>query len=139
MLGATSIFRPNPSVKDKILNGVSRGVSAVAQLVEQEAKAGVAVATGDLRDSIRALPVEQDRDLAGAGNAITAVVEAGTDHAFFVEYGTGLRGMESAGAGPGPYDPNWPGMVAQPYMRPALDTVRGEALATMASEVSSEL
>jgi hypothetical protein len=49
-----------------------------------------------------------------------------------VEFGTGRRGASSAGAGPYSYDPNWPGMVAQPYMRPALDTARPQILAAFA-------
>jgi hypothetical protein len=54
----------------------------------------------------------------------SAAVVFDSPHAAYVEYGTGQRGEASAGAGDGPYDPNWPGMVAQPFLRPATDLSR---------------
>ena len=48
-------------------------------------------------------------------------------------------GEGSAGAGPGPYDPNWPGMEALPYMRPPLDTRRDDVFAAIAEEVAGAL
>lgn len=137
MIGAVSVFKPNSSSLARITAGVSAGVARAASLVEEEAKATVAVDKGDLRDSIRAGAPEQDKDLRGAGNAVTAVVSAGTDHAFYVEFGTGQAGEASTGAGPGPYDPDWHGMPAQPYLRPALDTRRQEILGAIAEEVAS--
>ena len=40
-------------------------------------------------------------------------------HAAYVEFATGRRGA-ATGAG-AEYDPDWPGMAAQPYMQPAAD------------------
>jgi HK97 gp10 family phage protein len=84
----------------------------------EEARANVPVDTGELRSSIQRLPVVDD------GETITADVVATAEHAAYVEYGTGLRGMSSSGAGPFIYDQGWLGMPAQPYMRPALDVAR---------------
>lgn len=89
-------------------------VEQSAEIVLEEAEALVPVDTGELRESGH---VEMISD------TIAAVV-FDSPHAAFVEYGTGIRGEASPGAGEGPYDPNWPGMVAQPYLRPALDTAR---------------
>ncbi len=88
-----------------------------AHIVLEEAEAIVAVDTGDLRDSGHV-------EMLQAGPKPSAAVVFDSDHAAFVEYGTGVRGAASAGAGEGPYDPNWPGMVAQPYLRPSLDISR---------------
>lgn len=137
MIQASSLFKPNTGSLSRITAGVSAGVSRAASIVADEAKATVAVDKGDLRDSIEAGEPEQDKDLSGAGNAVTAIVSAGTDHAIYVEFGTGQRGEASPGAGPGPYDPEWKGMPAQPYLRPALDTRRADILGAIAGEVAS--
>jgi len=58
------------------------------------------------------------------GERITGVARVENPHAAFVEFGTGRRGA-ATGAG-GSYDPDWPGMAAQPYMQPAADEMREE-------------
>lgn len=75
----------------------------------------VPVDTGALRASGVAVPPEWK------GHTVTAYVEFGMPYAAYVEYGTGQRGASSPGAGPFAYSSTWPGMVAQPYMRPGLD------------------
>lgn len=88
-----------------------------ADIVLEEAEAIVPVDTGELRES-------GHTEVERAGLQSTAAVVFDSEHAGYVEFGTGQRGAESPGAGEGPYDPNWPGMPAQPYLRPALDTAR---------------
>jgi len=51
-------------------------------------------------------------------------------HAAYVEFGTGVRGA-ATGAYDGGYDADWPGMVAQPYMFPAAQMMRGEFVVRM--------
>lgn len=129
MITATSTFKASPRARAGILEAIARGASAGAELVAEEARMLAPVDTGELRSSIDVQPpVEQ-------GTSVSVRVVASAAHAAYVEYGTGQRGQSSPGAGPGPYDPNWPGMVAQPYMRPALDTRRAEVLAEIAAEV----
>lgn len=117
---ATSRFVPGDArgvvnrFRSKLVAAAERG----QQVVLEEAKSLVPVDTGELRDSIHALPVVDD------GERITAEVGASADHAAYIEYGTGLRGMSSPGSGPYNYDTSWLGMPAQPYMRPALDAAR---------------
>ena len=54
------------------------------------------------------LPVEL------VGSVVRGTVEANAPYAAYVEYGTGQRGAASAGAGAGPYSPNWPAGYASP-------------------------
>lgn len=87
-------------------------------IVKQEAEAIVPIDTGELILSIVADPITDD------GERVVATVSAPAPHSAFVEFGTGMRGASSAGAGPYDYDLDWPGMVAIPFMRPALDLAR---------------
>ena len=116
-----------------VLNAVSDGVGKAAVIIQEEAQGIVHVRSGELRDSIQAQEPVID------GNVATAEVTAGTDHNFYVEYGTGKRGEASGGAGDGPYDPNWPGMDALPYMRPPLDTRRDDVFNAVAEAVSDAI
>jgi HK97 gp10 family phage protein len=88
-----------------------------AEAVLETAESIVPVDTGELRESGHV-------EILQGGPQPSAAVVFDSDHAAYVEYGTGVRGAASAGAGEGPYDPNWPGMPAQPYVRPALDIER---------------
>lgn len=107
------------AIVPKLVAAVTEGSEAVAA----EAQAIVPVDTGELRDSIHVDSVEL------VGSTVQGVVSADSGHAAYVEFGTGQRGAASEGAGAGPYSPSWPGMPAQPYMRPALDSARAEVLA----------
>jgi HK97 gp10 family phage protein len=93
-----------------------------------EAQAIVPIDTGELQSSIGTGPVEL------VGNTVSGTVEATAPYAAYVEFGTGQRGAASAGAGAGPYSPTWPGMPAQPYLRPALDTARPAILGAFADQ-----
>lgn len=97
-----------------------------------EAQAIVPVDTGELKASGRVTVRETPR-------SAVADVEFTADHAGYVEYGTGIRGSSSAGAGPYPYNPNWPGMIAQPYLRPALEVARNEAVGEYALRIRERL
>lgn len=100
------------------VEAVTEGCAAVVE----EAQGIAPVETGELRDSIHTQTVE----LVGA--VVRGTVIASAPHAGYVEYGTGIRGAASPGAGPYPYSPTWPGMMAQPFMRPALDIARPNIL-----------
>ena len=92
---------------------VEQGGEAVLETAESI----VPVDTGELRESGHV-------ELLNAGPQPSAAVVFDTPYAAYVEYGTGERGAASEGAGPGPYTPGWPGMPAQPYLRPSLDIER---------------
>lgn len=110
-------------IRERITPAVLQATKEAAEVVLLEAQAIVPVDTGELKNS----GTVQLRDLEPEATAIADVVFA-AGHAAYVEYGTGVRGAASPEAGPYPYDPNWPGMPAQPYLRPALDTARKEML-----------
>jgi HK97 gp10 family phage protein len=109
----------NLSVVEAAFNQAARlSVEQAAAIVLEEAEAIVPVDTGELRESGH---VEM---LVSEGPHPEAAVVFDTPYAAYVEYGTGERGAASPGAGEGPYTPGWPGMPAQPYLRPALDTAQ---------------
>lgn len=92
---------------------VEQGAYAVLETAESI----VPVDTGELRDS-------GSVELIEGGVRPSAAVVFDSEHAAYVEYGTGDRGAASPGAGDGPYTPGWPGMAAEPYLRPSLDIER---------------
>ncbi len=102
-------------------------------MVLQEAQAIVPVDTGELRDSGSVVMEESDK-------RVTGHVVFSANHAGFVEWGTGIRGSESAGANPAySYSSTWPGMVARPYLRPSLDVCREAGKALFASQISAAM
>lgn len=130
-LHATAQYTPRADtgrfIRDRITPAILQATQDAAQIVLLEAQAICPVDTGFLRDSGSV----QLRDLEPDATAVADVVFS-APYAAYVEYGTGVRGSESEGAGPYPYDPNWPGQIAQPYLRPALDTARAEMIGVFA-------
>ncbi len=129
-LRATSDFRPGNFAKlealivPRIIKAIGNGTAAVAT----EAEAIVPVDTGELRGSI-------GTTVAWEGQQVNGSVQATAPHSAYVEFGTGIAGASSAGAGQGiTYSPTWPGMPAQPYLRPALDTGRPAILSAFRDE-----
>ena len=62
------------------------------------------------------------------GEGLRAAVRVTNPHAAYVEFGTGRRGAASGGVSParGGYDPDWPGMSAQPYLYPMAQRMRAD-------------
>lgn len=122
---ATAAWTPRGDFGQFIAANVSPAVLEATRdagmVVLVEAQAIVPVDTGELRGSGRV-------EVSETGSSAVAQVIFDADHAAFVEYGTGVRGSQSPGAGPYPYNPQWPGMPAQPYLRPALDASRPEMI-----------
>lgn len=113
-----------------ITPAVRASVEAAAQMIQSRAQELCPVDTGALRDSITTEIDERDF-------SIQAKVAPHMPYAGYVEFGTGLRGASSPGAGKGPYSETWPGMPAQPYMRPALDESRETILSLFRGNISS--
>lgn len=135
-LSARAQFTPRGDlgrfVETRVTPAVVASVQAACQLIEDRAKELAPVDTGALRDSITTT-------IDDSGKTVVGWVQPNVPYSVFVEYGTGIRGAESAGAGAGPYSSTWPGMVAQPYMRPALDESRGAVLDLFRSNISLAL
>lgn len=117
-LQATATYRPRGDmgrwVETHITPGVKAAVKASCALVEKTAKGFCPVDTGDLQASITT-------EIDESGKTIVGRVGPHMFYGPYVEFGTGIAGAASAGAGEGPYNMGWPGMPAQPYMRPARD------------------
>ena len=117
-LQATAQFKPRGDlgryVEVHITPAVRNAVEKSLKLIEVSAKAKAPVDTGALRDSITS-------SIDESGKTIVGQVGPHVHYAAYLEFGTGIAGAASAGAGEGPYSSSWPGMPAIPYMRPALD------------------
>ena len=100
------------------------GVNAALKIIYDRSQELVAVDTGALKDS------GSINEAQSTGLTVSGSVQYTASYAAYVEFGTGIRGEASPGAGEGPYNPTWPGMAAQPYIRPAMDEshdqVKGE-------------
>lgn len=135
-ISATATYRPRSDagqfIKAKITPGVIASAKASADVVLQEARQIVPVDTGELKAS-GVTSVTTTESTAVGHVAFTA------NHAAYVEYGTGHRGAASPGRGPYPYTMSWPGMPAQPYLRPALDTARQAIRGIFRSEIALSL
>lgn len=135
-LRATSTFASRGDVgrfvANKITPGVRASVEASAEYVLDQAKQLVPVDTGELRDSGTTRIADTDKSVVGT-------VEFTADHAGYIEYGTGVRGAEGPMPGPYPYNESWPGMEAQPYLRPAMDSARDVIREIFASNIAVRL
>jgi HK97 gp10 family phage protein len=132
-LTARATYRPRSTVGQfiaaKITPAVQAAVQAASALVVDEAKLLCPVDTGALQNSIEAKVAVSEKTVVGT-------ITAGMPYAAYVEYGTGIRGAASPGAGPYPYKLSWPGQAAQPFLRPALDTTRETVAELMASQIA---
>lgn len=133
-LRATATFkaRDTSSLLNKIAAGAANGVLEVATQGQALSKLYAPRDTGLMADTI---------EVASELNETSAEARFGptVPYAPYPEFGTGQRGAASAEAGPGPYDPNWPGMAPIPFMRPSYDELKSTALDTVAAAVRSEL
>lgn len=101
----------------KLIVAAQVGADAVLEI----SQGLVPVDTGELKAS-------GGTSVEWTGHKVTGYVTYGAYYAGYVEMGTGRRGADSPGSGPFPYNANWPGMAAQPYVRPALDIGRSQVL-----------
>ena len=133
-ISATAVYRPRSSagqfIASRITPAVTASVQAAAQVILDGSQVLVPVDTGELKASGR---MEVDE----SGRTARVIYDAG--HAAYVEFGTGQAGAASAGAGGGPYDPNWPGMAAQPYLRPAYEEAKPVILDLFRSNIATGL
>lgn len=100
---------------DAIKEAIYEEVERLCQIGEDEAKARVHVKSGDLKESITHKVKKSKRKIKGT-------VSAGTDHAMFHEFGTGVIGRDSGYPGDNSgwvYDykkQEWKGHKANPFM-----------------------
>jgi HK97 gp10 family phage protein len=137
MISATAIFRPRGDlgrfVEAKISPALRKGIEDGCVLIEQRAKEKCPVDTGLLQSRITHKVEELAKTIRGR------VFVDDVHYAAYVEFGTGIAGAASPGAGAGPYSQTWPGMPAQPYMRPAFDESRAEVIEGTRAQVGLAL
>ncbi len=132
-LQATATFKPRGDlgryVETHITPAVVASVRASVKVIEEAAKAKAPVDTGALQASITS-------SVDDSGKTVIGTVGPHVFYAPYVEFGTGIRGAASPGAGAGPYSPSWPGQPAQPFMRPAIDEHRDAIKELFRKEIS---
>ena len=135
-LSARAQFTPRGDlgrfVEAYINPGVVASVEASCKLIEDRTKELCPVDTGALQSSYHTT-------IDDSGKTVVGTVGSDLYYAPYVEYGTGIRGAGSAGAGPGPYSTTWPGMTPRPHLRPAFDEARGSVLGLFRSNISLAL
>lgn len=133
MIKASATFTPRSAlgqfVPAVISPAVTASVKAACDQIETAAKRYCPVDTGALRDSI-------ETTIDDSGATVKGKVGPSMPYADYVEYGTGRRGDPGA---PYAHVETWPGQVAQPYMRPALDETKPGILDLFRSQISSAI
>ena len=122
---------------NKIANMLpTEAVKKTTTFVHAQAKELVPVDTGNLRGSIHMSVQTKGKEVVGR-------VYTNNDHAMYVEFGTGIRGNGSY-----PYQvkglslsykSDWQGMVAQPYMYPALKKGREYAKGLFKQDIKENI
>lgn len=107
-------------VEAKLVPRIKQAVTQGTLAVFEESQILVPVDTGELKDS-------GETAVEWVEQKVTGYVQYTAEHAAYNEFGTGQRGAASGNAAPGiKYNPDWPGMIGTPYIRPALDMKRPE-------------
>lgn len=121
MLTVKSQFVPRSDLgrfaQVKVSPTVAAAVQESCELVQSIAQGYCPVDTGALQASITIDALDD------SGVTIIGAVGPHMPYAAYVEYGTGRRGDPTA---PYAHVESWPGMPAQPYMRPAKDETKGQ-------------
>ncbi|MBQ4090411.1 MAG: HK97 gp10 family phage protein [Clostridia bacterium] len=116
-----------------IHGALEREISEAARECMEDARENAPVGTGPRKEA------RLVDSFSYEARGLTAEAKVVNPHAAYVEFGTGVRGAQSAGVAPGGrYDGDWPGMAAQPYMYPAAQRARnGFAERMMAAAVDA--
>lgn len=135
-LTSFAVYKPRDAggrfIAAKVTEAARAAVEEWANKVLITAQSLCPVRTEELRNSGHV-------EIGETGKTLAAAVVFDAPYSVYVEYGTGQRGAASAGAGEGPYSPTWPGMPAQPYLRPAFDEHRDEAEGLTREKVTAAL
>ncbi len=143
--GTYTSYGTAASIVALVAAAAREGCEAWADLVLVTAQSIVPVRSGRLRDS-------GHPEIGTDSSGVVVDVVFDSDHAMFVEFGTGILGK---GTYPGElptegvpitghweYDykhQNWVGMPAQPYLRPAFDEYRDQAETVVREAVMSAI
>ncbi len=134
--GLDEIGNALDDIPEAILAGGEVGVGKGLRRIIRVAKPLAPVKTGDLRRSFGS-KVERTAD-GVEGTAYNV-----SDHAEYVELGTGRRGAASPSPPKSPesvqYSADWPGMDAQPFLYPALKLTQRFVKQDIADAIQTEV
>jgi len=111
-----------------------KAIEDCGKFVEDDAKLNCPVDMGDLVGSIQ-------HETKVVGGSIRSTTYTNSDHAAYVEYGTGQRGegTYSNSNVSLAYNQDWVGMPAQPYLYPALKNNEAQLKAYIANKLNEEI
>ncbi|HAT4312904.1 TPA: hypothetical protein I9097_000135 [Clostridium perfringens] len=133
IVGLDSLIKKLDKLGGNAEEAVKKSMQKNILLVKNEAKMLCPVAEnkgGDLRDSISKQTVVRKGSIKG-------IVYTNSDHAAYVEFGTGIRGQSSNSNTEVnvTYKQDWSGMEAQPYLYPALKNNKDKVLNEIEKDV----
>lgn len=106
-------------------NGAKEGLILAGDLIAQRATRKAPVDTGRLKRSItRGNPFK-------TADGLAISVGSNVEYAPYQEFGTGDKSENPSMS----KNPSWPGIPAHPYLRPAIEESRGEAITLIAKRV----
>ena len=111
-----------------------KSVEYCGKFVEDDAKLNCPVDMGDLVQSIQ-------HETKAAGGSIRSTIYTNSDHAAYVEFGTGQCGegtYDNSNVSLA-YNQDWVGMPAQPYLYPALKDNETQLKAYIANQLRKEI
>lgn len=147
--GLNSLIKKLDSLGGDVEKTLYQSVNKMGLFVQGEAKDLCPVDTGDLKQSIICTTVQ-------ANNKISSVISTNSDHAIFVEMGTGKKGEDTPVEGKYPgqltykqdkWKVNIPnigvrwieGQPAQPYLYPALKNNRDEVIRSIKEDLKEAI
>lgn len=117
------------AIARRVQDAIEKRMKAHAELMETHARAVVPFRTGRLQQSINTKVTTSARAVTitiGANARSQTQDGNGEMYGPFVEYGTGQKGAQGGNSYNGftnseiEYNASWPGMKAQPFIRPAV-------------------
>lgn len=137
----------NQSV-EKLLEGARVGANKALMKMEADAKAFIdsnnSIDKGQLKESVHAETADingltVEGEISSGGNVMGTNVE----HAVFIEFGTGQRGIKSPSPPKSPDDvhhrEDWVGMPAQPFMYPTYVKAQEESPKLIAEAIMDKM
>ena len=135
--GLDSLLKKLNSLGGDVETTVKKSMSKNIKLVKGEAKMLAPVDTGDLRKSIYSRTESNKSRVRG-------IVYTNSDHAGYMEFGTGQKGAASPSPPKDPdarisYKEDWVGVPAQPYMYPALKNNEKQVIKNIKSDIKAAI
>lgn len=134
IVGLDSLIKKLDKLGGNAEEVVKKSMQKNILLVKNEAKMLCPVKHGDLRKSISKQTIVRKGSIKG-------IIFTNSDHAAYVEFGTGIRGQYSNSNTEVnvTYKQDWSGMEAQPYLYPALKNNKDKVLNEIEKDVKKAI